>query len=96
MINNAVDAINPPGRITISTVCKDETFDIAIEDTGIGMTQDQMEKIFLPFYTTKSVGEGTGLGLSVSYGIIKNLRGNIEVESVPGKGSIFTIKLPVS
>jgi len=96
MINNAVDAINPPGRITISTVCNDETFDIAIEDTGIGMTQDQMEKVFLPFYTTKSVGEGTGLGLSVSYGIIKNLGGNIEIESVPGKGSIFTIKLPVS
>jgi len=96
MINNAVDAINPPGRITISTMCNDETFAIVLEDTGIGMTQDQMEKIFLPFYTTKTVGEGTGLGLSVSYGIIKNLGGNIEVESVPGKGSIFTIKLPVS
>jgi signal transduction histidine kinase len=77
-------------------MCNDETFAIVLEDTGIGMTQDQMEKIFLPFYTTKSVGEGTGLGLSVSYGIINNLGGNIEVESVPGKGSTFTIKLPVS
>ena len=72
----------------------DEFVFIRIKDTGCGITKEQMEKIFLPFYTTKEVGKGTGLGLSVSYGIIKNLGGNIDVESIPGKGSTFLIYLP--
>ena len=67
---------------------------IAISDTGKGMTSEQMGKIFMPFYTTKEVGKGTGLGLSVSYGIVKNLGGDIEVQSGVGEGSTFTIVLP--
>ena len=59
------------------------------------MTQDQLGKIFLPFYTTKEVGKGTGLGLGVSYGIVKDFGGEIEVESAPGKGSKFTVILPL-
>jgi two-component system NtrC family sensor kinase len=96
MLNNGVDAIGTDsGRITIATSLKDGGVQIGISDTGAGMTRDQMEKIFLPFYTTKEVGKGTGLGLSVSYGIIKNLGGRIEVESAPGRGSTFNIVLPV-
>ncbi|MBN1211007.1 MAG: histidine kinase [candidate division Zixibacteria bacterium] len=97
IFNNASDAIEGrPGKITIATSADNEYVYIAISDTGKGMTQEQMNKIFLPFYSTKEVGKGTGLGLSVSYGIIKSLGGKIEVKSKPGEGSTFTISLPLS
>ena len=67
---------------------------IQFEDEGVGIKDENISKIFEPFYTTKKVGKGTGLGLSVSYGIIKNLNGRIDVQSETGKGSIFTISLP--
>ena len=95
LINNAIAAITPPGKISFSTRIKDNFISIAISDTGCGMTPEQMEKIFFPFYTTKQVGKGTGLGLSVSYGIIKGLGGRIEVSSEVGKGSTFEIFLPL-
>ncbi len=96
IINNGVDALEgQPGRISIATWKEDNHIKIAIRDTGKGMTEDQLENIFVPFYTTKDVGKGTGLGLSVSYGIIKSLGGTIEVESRPGKGTTFTITLPI-
>jgi len=96
LINNAVDAIEGHGRITITTTLLwDDRVRIDIKDTGVGMTQEQLEKIFMPFYTTKQVGKGTGLGLSVSYAIIKSLTGEISVESTRGQGSTFSITLPV-
>lgn len=96
IVNNGVDAIgHGPGRITVATFVQNKFVCITISDTGTGMSPEQMEKIFLPFYTTKEVGKGTGLGLSVSYGIIKSLGGKIEVESVLGKGSTFIISLPL-
>jgi len=67
---------------------------IEFNDTGTGIKPDIIERIFEPFYTTKPVGEGTGLGLSVVHGLIKNMQGEIFVESTPGKGSTFTILLP--
>jgi PAS domain S-box-containing protein len=69
---------------------------IDFRDTGIGMKQDIVKRIFEPFFTTKPVGEGTGLGLSVVHGLIKNMKGEILVESKPGKGSTFSVLLPVS
>jgi two-component system NtrC family sensor kinase len=97
IINNAVDALEGrPGRITVRTARAGELVMISITDTGRGIRPEQMEKIFMPFYTTKEVGKGTGLGLSVSYGIIKSLGGQIRVESMPGKGSTFTIVLPLN
>jgi two-component system NtrC family sensor kinase len=96
MVNNAIDAIGDrPGKIAIETGCTGNNVSIKISDTGKGMTAEQLEKVFLPFFTTKEVGKGTGLGLSVSYGIIKSLGGEIEVESEPGQRTTFTVTLPV-
>ncbi|MFN3780753.1 MAG: sensor histidine kinase [Candidatus Kapaibacteriota bacterium] len=95
LLTNAKDAITPPGKIIISTRTENNNILISVKDTGCGITKEQMEKIFLPFYTTKPVGKGTGLGLSVSYNIIKSFGGTIEVESLRGKGSTFTIRLPI-
>ena len=97
IINNGVDALNRnPGRITIETTHDNSYVNIAITDTGCGISPENLAKIFMPFHTTKAVGKGTGLGLSVSYGIIKSLGGKIEVESAVGQGSTFTIVLPIN
>jgi signal transduction histidine kinase len=69
---------------------------IEIEDTGPGISEENLKHIFEPFFTTKSEGKGTGLGLSVVYGIVENHGGTISARSDPGHGSTFTIELPVS
>lgn len=94
IINNAGDAIGKNGTITIKTTYDDENVKVTISDTGVGMTSEQMAKIFLPFYTTKEVGKGTGLGLSISLSIVEAFGGRIEVQSMPGRGSSFTVTLP--
>ncbi len=94
LINNAGDAIKGPGRITITTRNDDQNVRVIVRDTGIGMDSEQIKKIFDPFYTTKEVGKGTGLGLSVSIGIAETLGGTIQVQSMPGAGSVFTVVLP--
>ncbi len=96
MVNNSIDAIGEnPGRITIATSCVGGELALKVVDTGNGMTAEQLDKVFLPFFTTKEVGKGTGLGLSVSYGIIKSLGGEIDVESEVGRGTTFTVTLPM-
>jgi signal transduction histidine kinase len=97
MIVNAIDAIDdkPDGKIFISSRLVDNEFRVTIYDNGKGIPQDQLMKIFEPFYTTKSVGKGTGLGLSVCLRVIKEHRGTILAESQPGQGSKFIIVLPV-
>ena len=95
MINNAGDAIGDnAGTIKIATSSRGKNVIVSISDTGCGMTQEQLEKVFLPFFTTKEVGKGTGLGLSVSYGIIRGLGGEIEVESAKDHGTTFRLVLP--
>ncbi len=95
LLNNARDAIGTGGRITVSTAAENGHVICKIRDTGVGIGEAQMPQIFFPFYTTKGVGKGTGLGLSISYGIIRSFDGRIEVESEPGKGTVFTIYLPM-
>ena len=92
---NAVDALTEDrNRIIIRSKKEGINLLIQFEDEGVGIKPEDISKIFEPFYTTKKVGKGTGLGLSVTYGIIKNLNGDIDVQSEPGKGTIFTISLP--
>jgi two-component system NtrC family sensor kinase len=95
IINNAGDAIKDSGTITISTDGDTDHARVNITDTGHGMTSDQVKKVFDPFYTTKEVGKGTGLGLSVSMSIVKSMGGSIDVQSIPGVGSSFTVSLPI-
>jgi PAS domain S-box-containing protein len=93
---NAADAMNgKEGEITVRTTASDGKVYIIFQDTGRGIPEENLGKIFEPFFTTKGVGEGTGLGLWVSYGIIKNFSGDIKVASVVGKGTTFTVILPV-
>jgi len=96
ILNNAIDALEEkPGTISIQTRRDGKWLRIAITDTGTGIPQDQLGRIFLPFYTTKDVGKGTGLGLAVSYGIVKDFGGEISVESTANVGSTFTVSLPL-
>ncbi len=97
LLLNARDAIPDGGRITISTAGDDDnSFVIEISDTGIGIAPENVAKIYDPFFTTKGVGRGTGLGLAVSYGIVQEHSGHINVESTPGQGTIFRITLPIT
>jgi len=93
---NAAHAIgSEQGTITIRTRANAEEAEVAITDTGCGMTPETIARAFEPFYTTKDIGKGTGLGLSISHGIVTDHRGRIEVESAPGRGSTFRILLPL-
>jgi signal transduction histidine kinase len=95
LILNARDAIIDGGRITLKTsTAEDGSLSVEISDTGIGIDAENVAKIYDPFYTTKGVGQGTGLGLAVTYGIVQEHTGRIGVESTPGRGTTFHITLP--
>ena len=91
---NSLDAIKGEGIIKVNTSYDDDNIYVSIHDNGTGIDEAIMKKIFDPFVTTKQVGEGTGLGLSVSYGIIKKFNGEINVNSALGEGSEFRIQIP--
>lgn len=96
MINlavNAMQAMPDGGVLTLSTKEVQGNISFSVSDTGIGMTKDVMAKIFMPFYTTKDIDQGTGLGLSVVHGIVTSHNGTIDVQSEPGEGSRFTVVL---
>ncbi|WP_321801927.1 histidine kinase [Burkholderia sp. BCC1988] len=95
LLVNAAHAMPTRGVITIRTSSDGEQVSIAISDTGTGMTPDIVRRIFDPFFTTKPVGQGTGLGLSVSHGIVERHRGTIDVTSEPGRGTTFRVRLPI-
>ncbi|NUN24996.1 MAG: hypothetical protein HUU09_16370 [Candidatus Jettenia caeni] len=88
--------LNAGGTLTITTsINRNDRIVIVFEDTGCGIPIENVDKIFDPFFTTMPVGKGTGLGLSITYSIIRQHEGTIQVESTVGKGSAFTIQLPV-
>jgi two-component system NtrC family sensor kinase len=97
LLLNARDAIPDGGRITLRTAALDpDAVTVEIADTGIGITPENVARIYDPFFTTKGVGRGTGLGLAVSYGIVQEHSGHIAVESAPGRGTTFRITLPAA
>jgi PAS domain S-box-containing protein len=96
LLINAGQAIHDSGQIWIRTAADSNEIRIQIEDTGEGIPPEHRSKLFDPFFTTKPAGRGTGLGLAVSYGIVQQHGGSIEVDSSPGSGSTFTVRLPLA
>ncbi len=100
LLNNAIDAILSRhgvsgGDLSLKAIPTDNAFiEIQVTDNGCGISPANLEKVFAPFFTTKPVGEGTGLGLSVCYGIVESMEGHMEVASQEGQGTTFTVKLP--
>jgi len=96
IVVNAAQAMAGHGtiRIVSRTRASRDIVEIVVSDTGPGIEEDRLEKIFDPFYTTKDPGEGTGLGLSVSYAIVKEHKGIIRVTSQPGGGAVFSLRFP--
>ncbi|MFP3855033.1 MAG: sensor histidine kinase, partial [Anaerolineales bacterium] len=94
LIQNAIQAMPEGGKLAIRLTENKSEAVLEIEDSGEGIAQEHLSRIFEPFFTTKPEGKGTGMGLAVSYGIISRHGGQIDVESEPGEGSTFTIRLP--
>ena len=105
LVTNAMDAMdekqNHPQwwdgekRLAIRTFVEADHVAVTVTDTGVGMTEEVKAKLFDPFFTTKKVGKGTGLGVSISYGIIKDYEGTIDIVSEPGKGTTFELRFPI-
>ncbi|MBI2529103.1 MAG: hypothetical protein HYV93_24345 [Candidatus Rokubacteria bacterium] len=93
LFNNARDAMPNGGTLTIRTRLNDRDLVVEVQDTGPGIAPEIQGRIFDPFFTTKPVGHGTGMGLAVSYGIVRAHGGDIEVESSPGQGALFRVRL---
>jgi PAS domain S-box-containing protein len=96
LINNSIQALSSHGTITIKSSLSDSFVVTEISDTGIGISKENLDKIFKPFFSTKGYGKGTGLGLSFAERVIKEHHGKIEVSSKTGKGTTFKVFLPVS
>jgi two-component system NtrC family sensor kinase len=96
ILNNAIDAMPQGGDLSVTTGLRDPRMVfVTFCDAGVGIPEDHLRRIFDPFFTTKPAGKGTGLGLAVSYGIVRDHGGEIQVESEAGRGSAFTVVLPI-
>jgi len=95
LLLNAVDAMPDGGTVTVAAHTDTGRVQIEVSDTGCGIPPEHLDRIYDPFFTTKPRGQGTGLGLSVSYGIVKEHSGTLLAESSPGEGSRFVVSLPV-
>ncbi|MEE4165259.1 MAG: DUF3365 domain-containing protein [Desulfocapsaceae bacterium] len=93
---NAIQALPEGGTITVHSFLKDDLVNIVIRDSGPGIADDVIDSVFDPFFTTKEVGQGTGLGLAVTYSLVQKMEGSIFVESLKNSGCSFTVLIPVS
>jgi signal transduction histidine kinase len=98
IIINAAEAMEGKGRLVLTTKYDrgTEHIEITFTDTGPGISQENLKRVFSPFFTTKDAGHGVGLGLAISYGIVKDHNGDIRVETPPGGGAKFVVRLPVT
>jgi two-component system NtrC family sensor kinase len=94
LANNALDALDKAGTVTIRVFVDDGEVAIEVADDGEGIDNEDMERIFDPFFTTKAPGRGTGLGLSICFGIVDQMNGTISVDSTPGVGTSFVVRIP--
>ncbi len=105
LVTNAIDAMDekaglpeitdPEKRLKITSFAENGMVVVTVADTGVGMSEEVKNQIFEPFFTTKKIGKGTGLGVSISYGIVKDYDGTIEIESQVGKGATFKLSFPL-
>ena len=94
MLINAIYFSPKDGLVTIEAGCSKKDIILKISDEGTGLSEEDLDKVFQPFFTTKQQGEGSGLGLSVVHGIVTSHKGTISVKNNPKKGATFTVKLP--
>jgi len=96
IVNNAIEAMPEGGELSVSTrnLPAERMVEVTIADTGCGIPEEHLPKLFTPFFSTKEMGKGTGLGLAIAYGIIKTHKGSIDVKSEFGKGTVFTLRIP--
>jgi signal transduction histidine kinase len=99
LLKNSVEAMPEGGKITLGLTDSADNIMIQVSDTGLGIAKEHMDKLFTPFFTTKGIGKGTGLGLPIIYGIVKMHKGDIKVDSNPDvsagpTGTTFTITMP--
>ena len=95
ILSNSIEAMPKGGKICIASQQENAMVEVRITDTGSGVSAENQSRVFEPFFTTKDIGSGTGMGLFVSYGIIRQHHGTIELSSMPGKGTTATIKIPI-
>jgi two-component system NtrC family sensor kinase len=94
LVANAIDAVEGEGKVSVRAYTEDVNCVIAVTDNGPGVPVNLRERVFEPFFTTKPVGQGTGLGLSMTYAIVKKHNGELEITDVPGGGACVAIRLP--
>jgi signal transduction histidine kinase len=105
LVTNAMDAMDEKQadhrwrdgqkQLTIRSFVEGDRVVVTVADTGVGMSEEVKAKLFDPFFTTKKVGKGTGLGVSISYGIVRDYEGTIDIASEPGKGTTFELRFPI-
>ena len=96
LVVNSAQVMPEGGRLTVGTLAREDHVSLIVEDTGIGMSEEVIKQIFIPFFTTKDVDQGTGLGLAVVHGIVTSHGGTIKVESKVGRGTRFEVQLPIT